>query len=132
MALFAACNQLLGSLGVGTSIFTATELYDIEDVIRPLPGLFVQPAAGNHFFVEVTDGQPLFMVRKRIKKYIQNHEDHDWDWKIYPDIYFIRSKASDRTRLRRFVTEQMDNRFLKQSDLAIRVVGAAHDIPRLI
>ena len=46
-------------------------------------------------------------IRKRIRKYIENYESNEWEWDTYPDVYFIRSSATDRTRLRKFIEQIM-------------------------
>lgn len=123
VAIHAAYNDLRVMLGDKAKILTATETYGIEGIIKPLPGLLVEPKKGKHFFVELVDGQHLFLVKKRIRKYIQNYEDGDWEWDEYPDVYIARASASDRTRLRKYVEEQMDDNYLDADDFSFHIVG---------
>lgn len=127
VAIHAAANQLRALYGQDVQILTTTELYGDDSILRPLPGLLVE-RAGRQFFVEVTDGQHLFIVRKRIRRYIKHYEEGNWEGERYPDIYFIRPKASDRTRLRKYIEEQMDNAYLDEDDFSIYVVGAVKEI----
>ena len=128
VALHAAYNDLIARFGDKIAIDTALELHGTEGVIKPLPGLLVRPNTGNAFFVEVTDGQHLFFIRKRIRKYIENYESNEWEWDTYPDVYFIRSSASDRTRLRKFAKQQMEDNYLDDSDFTFRVVSSVNQI----
>ncbi len=122
VALHAAYNDLVDRFGDKIAIDTALELHGTEGVIKPLPGLLVRSNTGKNFFVEVTDGQHLFFIRKRIRKYIENYESNEWEWDTYPDVYFIRSSASDRTRLRKFVDQQLEDNYLDDSDFTFRIV----------
>ena len=128
VAIHSACNQLRSKYGDKSRILTATELYGVNGIMKPLPGLLVELVSGKSFFVEVTDGQHLFMVKKRIRKYIKNYEDNEWDWEVYPDVYIVRLKAPDRTRLRKYVEEQMENAYLDGDDFNIKVVNEAMSI----
>ena len=128
VALHAAYNDLMARFGDKIVIDTALELYSTEGVIKPLPGLLVKPTNGKHFFVEVADGQHLFFIRKRIRKYIENYEANEWEWGTYPDVYFIRSSVSDRTRLRKFIEQLMDDNYLDDSDFTFRIVSGVNQI----
>ncbi|MFI5240597.1 MAG: hypothetical protein ACHQUB_02725 [Candidatus Saccharimonadia bacterium] len=128
VAIHSAYNELRASLGSNAKILTGLDTYGIEGIIKPLPGLLVQPKSGKHFFVELADGQHLFLIRKRIRKYIQNYEDGDWEWDHYPIVYIVRSSASDRTRLRKYVEEQMDDNYLDADDFTFHVLDKADRI----
>lgn len=128
VAIHNAYNGLVARLPVGSTIMTALDMYGVEGIIKPLPGLFVEPKKGKQFFVELADGQHLFLAKKRIRKYIQNYEDNEWEWDTYPDVYIVRSSATDRSRLRKYVEEQMDDNYLDADDFSFRVVGGISSI----
>ncbi len=128
VALHAAYNDLIARFGDKIAIDTALELHSAEGVIKPLPGLFVRPNTGKNFFVEVADGQHLFFIRKRIRKYIENYESNEWEWDAYPDVYFIRSSASDRTRLRKFINQTMEDNYLDDDDFTFHIVSGVNQI----
>ena len=128
VALHAAYNDLIARFGDKIAIDTGLELHSTEGVIKPLPGLLIRPNTGKNFFVEVADGQHLFFIRKRIRKYIENYESNEWEWDAYPNVYFIRSSASDRTRLRKFIEQQMEDNYLDDSDFTFRIVSSVQQI----
>ena len=128
VALHAAYNDLMARFGDKIAIDTGLELHGTEGVIKPLPGLLVRPNTGKNFFVEVADGQHLFFIRKRIRKYIENYESNEWEWDTYPDVHFIRSSPSDRTRLRKFIEQQMEDNYLDDSDFTFRIVSSVQQI----
>ena len=128
VALHAAYNDLIARFGDKIAIDTGLELHGTEGVIKPLPGLLVRPNTGKNFFVEVVDGQHLFFIRKRIRKYIENYESNEWEWDTYPNVYFIRSSASDRTRLRKFVYQQMEDNYLDDDDFTLHIVSGVNQI----
>ena len=128
VALHTAYNDLIARFGDKIAIDTSLELHDAEGIIKPLPGLLVRPNTGKNFFVEVADGQHLFFIRKRIRKYIENYESNEWEWDTYPNVYFIRSSASDRTRLRKFVYQQMEDNYLDDDDFTFHIVSGVNQI----
>jgi hypothetical protein len=128
VALHAAYNDLIARFGDKIAIDTALQLHGTEGIIKPLPGLLVTPKRGKQFFVEIADNQHLFFIRKRIRKYIENYESNDWEWDTYPDVYFIRSSASDRTRLRKFIEQLMDDNYLDDDDFTFNIVSGVNQI----
>lgn len=128
VALHAVYNDLIARFGDKIAIDTSLELHDAEGIIKPLPGLLVNPKAGKNFFVEAADGQHLFFIRKRIRKYIDNYESNEWEWDTYPNVYFIRSSASDRSRLRKFVYQLMEDNYLDDDDFTFHIVSGVNQI----
>ncbi|NCU38429.1 hypothetical protein EOL96_05220, partial [Candidatus Saccharibacteria bacterium] len=128
VAIHAAHNGLVARFGDKIVIDTALDLRAVEGVIKPLPGLLVTPKGGKHFFVEVADGQHLFFIRKRIRKYIENYESNEWEWDVYPDVYIIRSSASDHTRLRKFIYALMEDTYLDDTDFTFHVAASVDQI----
>jgi hypothetical protein len=129
VAIHTAYNELRAMLGNNAKIMTALDTYGIEGIIKPLPSLLVEPKRGKAFFVEVTDDQHLFIVRKRIRKYIKNYDDEEWEWEQYPDVYIVRSSsANDRTRLRKYIATQMDDSYLDADDFSFHVAGGTSSI----
>jgi hypothetical protein len=128
VALHAAYNDLVARFGDKITMDTALELHGTEGIIKPLPGLLVTPKRGKQFFVEVADSQHLFFIRKRIRKYIENYEANEWGWEVYPDVCIIRSSASDRTRLRKFIYALMEDTYLDDTDFTFHVVGSVSQI----
>lgn len=123
VAIHSAYIQLSERFGQKAVVATAIDLVGAEGIIKPYPALYVIPSSGKHFFVELADDQHLFFVRKRIRKYIENYDSDDWEWDAYPDVYIIRSSASDRARLKRFVDERMDDSYLDADDFSFYIVG---------
>lgn len=122
VAIHAAYIELSGRFG-GSTVFAASDLVGTEGIIKPLPGLYVKTTDGKHFFVELVDGQHLFLVKKRIRKYIENYDNNEWEWDTYPYVYFVRSNANDRSRLKKYVEGQMDDAYLDSDDFSIYIVG---------
>ncbi len=110
-------------------VFVATDLVGTEGIIKPLPGLYVKNTDSNHFFVELVDGQHLFLAKKRIRKYIENYDNNEWEWDSYPSVYFVRSSANDRSRLKKYIETQMDDAYLDADDFSIYIVSKISNIP---
>ena len=123
VAIHAAYNELKARYGDEITIMTGLEQHGTEGIIKPLPGLLVEPKSAKHCFVELTDGQHLFIVKKRIRKYIENFEAEEWEWEEYPDVYIVRSSTSDRARLRKYVEQQLDDGNLYEDDFSFHIVS---------
>ena len=105
-------------LGRDAVIQTGSEMANIEGIIIPVPSLYVKPNSGNHYFVELTDGQHLFIAKKRIRKYIDNYEADEWEWEKYPDVRIVRKSKVDRNKLVDYVEEKMDDNYLDDDDFS--------------
>lgn len=128
VAVHAAYTELAGRFGVD-NVHVASDLTHIEGIIRPLPGLYVKAPSRKHFFVELVDGQHLFLAKKRIRKYIENYDNNEWEWDTYPDVYFVCSNANDRSRLKKYVETQMDDAYLDADDFSVYIVSKISNTP---
>ncbi|MFZ2545164.1 MAG: hypothetical protein WAW80_04255 [Candidatus Saccharimonadales bacterium] len=123
VAVHAAYLDVKQVLGDDTVVQTATELAETEGVIKPCPALYVQCSDSTNFFVELTDEQHLFLVKKRIRKYIENYESDDWEWDTYPNVRIVRRLKADRNKLKAYIEEKMDDNYLDESDFSFEVVS---------
>lgn len=122
VAIHAAYIELAGRFGAD-NVYVASDLVRTEGIIRPLPGLYVKAPRRKHFFIELVDGQHLFLAKKRIRKYIENYDNNEWEWDAYPDVYFVRSNANDRSRLKKYIEQQMEDGYLDEGDFSMYVSG---------
>lgn len=110
------------------NVYTATEMAVHEDAeyIRPLPSLLTHNTkTRTSCFIDIfPDDQHLFIVKKRIRKYIEHFENGDWEGDAYPDIYLVRRSASDRKKLEEYVETKMEEGWVDE-DLRIIVVEGA-------
>lgn len=106
-------------------ILTATEISTLKGFIRPYPGLYVQNrTTGRQYFVDLTDGQHLFLAKKRIRKYIDHYESDKWEGKNYPEVVIIRSRESERKQLDWYIKQQLEDKYLDEDeDIRIRAVS---------
>lgn len=118
VAIHGACVALGLKYGDDAVIMTGPEMSDIEGIIKPLPSLFVKPKQQKHYFIELTDGQHLFIVKKRIRKYIDHYESDDWEWGQYPDVHVVRSSKSGLRKLKEYADEKMEDAYLDEDDFS--------------
>ncbi|HTE22138.1 MAG TPA: replication-relaxation family protein [Candidatus Limnocylindria bacterium] len=109
---------------------TATEMGTLKGFIWPYPGLYVQNrTTGKQSFIELTDGQHLFLAKKRIRRYIQHYESDNWEGDKYPEVVIVRSRESERKQLDWYIKQQLEDKYLDESDIRIRAVsGQVKDI----
>ncbi|AHB41963.1 hypothetical protein RAAC3_TM7C00001G0090 [Candidatus Saccharibacteria bacterium RAAC3_TM7_1] len=112
------------ALGDDVLIQTASELAETEGMLKPYPALYVRDKK-THFFVELTGDQHLFLVKKRIRKYIEHYESDDWSWDTYPNVRIVRRLKGDRNKLKAYVEEKMDDNYLDESDIVFEIVPRA-------
>ncbi len=128
VAIHSAYIELRQRLGDKVRISVADDMQNVDGIIKPLPGLFVEKPSGKSMLIDLTDGQHLFLVKKRIRKYIDHYESDDWGWDKYPDVSLIRSSSQDRSQLKRYIEEQMDDNYLDEDDFSFMVIGSVADI----
>jgi hypothetical protein len=116
VAIHAAYLSIKQRLGDSVEIKTGTEMANIEGMIKPVPSLLVQPKKGRGYFIELTDDQHLFIVKKRIRKYIDHYESGEWEGDEYPNVHIIRSSKADQRKLKEYIEEKMDDTYLDDSD----------------
>lgn len=105
-------------------ILTASEMAALKGFIRPYPGLYVQNrTTGKQYFIDLTDGQHLFLAKKRIRKYIDHYEADVWKGETYPEVVIVRSREGERKQLRWYVGQQMEDKYLEEKDMRIRAVS---------
>lgn len=121
VAVHAAYLELRDALGKQAAIRTATQLAGSDDVLRPVPALYVREPK-THYFVELPGNQQLFLVKKRIRKYIEHYESNDWQWDTYPNVRIMRRSKADRKNLTAYIQEKMDDSYLDERDFTIDVV----------
>lgn len=123
VAIHSAYIKFRREYGQEATIHTATEFYGLEGFIKPYPSLYVKTAEGVQYLVEITDDQHLFIVKKRIRKYIEYFESDEWDWDMFPIVRIARRSKADRTKLLAYIEEKMDDNYLDKSDFAFEVTG---------
>ncbi len=64
----------------------------------------------------------MFLTKKRVQQYITHYDANDWGWEHYPDVYFVRTSAADRSKLKAYTTEKMKDGYLDDEDFTFRVV----------
>ncbi|HET9174611.1 MAG TPA: replication-relaxation family protein [Candidatus Saccharimonadales bacterium] len=125
VALHAAYNAVHTKLAPNAAIQLAFERTDRDNIVTPPPDLIITPNEGTPFFVDITDDQPLFLVKKRIRRYIRHFDDGEWDWVSYPTVNLVRTSSSvERTNLRTYIDARMDEAYLDESDITIHVISS--------
>ena len=119
VAIHAAYLDITQKLGSFAEVKTGTEIASIEGMIKPMPSLLVQSKKGRSYFIELTDDQHLFIVKKRVRKYIDHYESDDWEGDKYPNVHIIRNSKADQRKLKEYVEEKMDDAYLDDEDFTI-------------
>lgn len=128
VAIHSAYLDIKQKLGDSAEIKTGTEMAGIEGMIKPVPSLFIKPKKGKSYFAELTDSQHLFIAKKRIRQYIQHHEDNEWEWDEYPSVLLVRRSKANVKNLNAYIEEKMEEMYLDQCDFTLRAVSSFGDI----
>lgn len=132
VAIMTAMLDIFYSVEDDLGIYTATGVKqdgEPDNYLKPYPSLEVKNEdTGYHCLVDIfPDNEHLFIAKKRIRKYIQHYDNHNWEWEEYPDIYLVRRSASDRKRLEAYIEEKMEEAYLDEDDLVIHVIKQAEE-----
>ena len=129
VAIMTAMMDIFFSVDDGLDISTATSMkgQEPDNYLRPYPSLEIyNKDTDYHCLIEILpDDQHLFIAKKRIRKYIEHYDNHNWEWDKYPDIYLVRQSVSDRKRLEAYIAEKMEDAYLDEDDFRIYVVKQA-------
>ena len=121
VAIHSAYIKFRNEYGSEATILTATEFYEMEGIIKPYPSLYVKTPAGQQYLVELTDDQQLFIVKKRIRKYIEYYDSDDWEWDTFPIVRIARRSKADMSKLVAYIEEKMDDNYLDETDFIFEV-----------
>lgn len=116
VAIHSAYLDIKQKLGDSVEVLTGTEMAGIESMIKPIPSLLIEPKKGKRYFTELTDSQHLFIVKKRIRKYIDHYESDEWEFEQYPDVHIYRTSKADQRKLKEYIEEKMDDAYLDDED----------------
>lgn len=120
VALFKMYLDIKESTSDDLVILTATEMAALGGFMRPYPGLYMQNrTSGKQYFIELTDGQHLFIAKKRARKYIDYYDSDAWDWGKYPEVVLIRSQTNERKQLNWYIGQKMEDAYLDEGDIRI-------------
>lgn len=123
VAIHAAYIMFRREYGQEATNYTTTEFYSMEGFIKPYPSLYVKTPEGKQYLVELADNQHLFIVKKRIRKYIEYYESGEWDWDSFPTVRIARHPRSDQKKLRAYIEVKMEDNYLDDSDFVFEVEG---------
>lgn len=112
------------------TIFTQYELANYSQFPRPLPSLYLKRIETdqdkpNEYFVEIIDDSPFFVVKKLIDRYVEYYEEGEWQGGAYPQLILQISNASLRKKIAEHVESLIENGYIDEDELRIRVVLAS-------
>ena len=128
VAIHGAYLDLRQKLSNKATIQVATDMYSLEGIIKPLPGLYVRISPKKHYLVELTDGQHLFLIKKRIRKYIEHYETYEWEGDTYPTVYIVRKSKADRAKLNQYIEGKMEDSYLDDGDFRFSTIASVQDL----
>lgn len=106
------------------NIYTKQEVRGVDGFIYdPYPDLYLQPSSknGKEYFLDDMTATQLFIVKKRIKKYIEHYESDDWDGDIYPTVLLVLNTPAQEKQMLKYIENQMDNNYLETTDISFMV-----------
>jgi DNA-binding MarR family transcriptional regulator len=112
-------------------ILNASEMAERErdNYLRSYPSLEIYDKdTSHHYLIEVfPDNQHLFLLKKRVRQYIDHYDNQPWEWKQYPDVYFVRKSLGDRRRLKAYIEEKMDDSFIDEDEFEMFAIKEAKE-----
>lgn len=111
-------------------IFSQYELASYTQFPRPLPSLYLKRIEAdqekpNEYFIEIIGDSYFFVVKKLIDRYVEHYEEGEWQSGAYPQLILQTSNASLRKKIAEHVESLIENGYIDEDELRIRVVLAS-------
>jgi hypothetical protein len=94
--------------------FTSTESADFEYLPEPKPDLYLSRRAPsetlpNDYLLDILVDTQMFIVKKRIKAYIEHYDSGDWGEGEYPPILFVCPDGKTEARVLRYAETLLED-----------------------
>lgn len=91
-------------------IFTKSELAKFDQYPKQLPDLFLTSKTGQKdYMLDLYLHEPFFVIKKRIKAYIE-HRNEDWDDSTpYPSILLVCPDARNEEKVSKYCESQLED-----------------------
>ena len=108
-------------------IFTRTELGDYDFFPKPKPDLYLNriktsAKSYNEYMLEIFTATPLFIIKYRIKEYLEHFDTDEWEAESetdYPVILIACPTKSDEQQLQKYIASKLDNIGIDNDELNI-------------
>lgn len=114
--LFIETNKQISESKRQLFFYTKTDLFDYDFFIKPYPDIYLAIEGGKNtdrYFIEVIDRDtPRFVLRNRIKKYIEYFFDKQWQISTdypFPEILLICQNETLVNYLGKFIETTLEN-----------------------
>jgi hypothetical protein len=124
VAIFTLCIDIASRYSQ-LKVSLRDEMRQDESYPRPLPDVYIKDPTKykrrSEYFIDIFDNVPLFVIRQRIKKYIQLIEDQLWERKKYPIVVLIIQQQTLRTRAKKYLAQVIEDWELDPDETTIRI-----------
>lgn len=100
---------------VKLQFFTQTDLYGVDYLLNPLPTAYIviiNSKLTHRYFLEVIEeGVPRFVLRSRIRQYIEYHEEGTWETNTnhpFPRVLTVCPNIQTLTYLKRLILRSLE------------------------
>ncbi|GAC1390926.1 MAG: hypothetical protein NVSMB46_01770 [Candidatus Saccharimonadales bacterium] len=115
--------------------YEMNELQENDDFPHMKPDLYVKslrPTVNAHsYFIDVVINVPLFLIKKRIKSYVEHYESGEWTNERYPTVVLICGKVNLLPVLQTYIERLRDDHYLEDDELKF-IISSAHDASDII
>lgn len=121
LLIFSIYQKLNKRHGDKVAIYTASELRQREDCLKPLPSLYVDSTKYEDadWFLEVFTDTLFFYIKKRVQQYVAHYEEYEWEGDTYPTVLLIVPNEKLQKKATHYIAKYFDENYIDEADLII-------------
>jgi DNA-binding MarR family transcriptional regulator len=102
---------------------TKSDLQSYDYIINPLPDGYVYlerkvNGKQKHWFIKIfEDDVPLFIIIRRIKKYLSYYEEEEWEDNNFPVVLMITKSSRRQQQVHRRIVKELRNAYLDELNI---------------
>jgi len=116
---FKAYNAIKNTYEDKFEMFTKQEITHLTDFPEARPDIYLR--GKEEYFIVIAHDMQTFLLKKRLKDYVNHSEEIGWGNSNYPTLLFVLKNNTSETRLIDFAKNLLDNAGIDPDELPIAV-----------
>jgi len=116
---FKAYNAIKNTYKDKFEMFTKQEITHLTDFPEARPDIYLR--GSNEYFIVLAHDMQTFLLKKRLKDYVNHSEEIGWGSSDYPTLLFVLKNNASETRFLDFANSLLDSAGIDPNELPIAV-----------
>jgi hypothetical protein len=100
------------------TIQTKYDIFEQDSFIHPLQDLYLSPIKkGTEYFIESVDDLLFFIIKKRLRQYIDHCQSLEWDGDTYPTIIFLTNDGKLQKKIQACIEELIEDGYYDDDEM---------------